>query len=79
MSYSPEQEASESDVDHGFGTVDAFLVVTLETPPSRRPSERSLDDPSTRQDLETLGGVGSLDDLDGEIPEAALSMSWVRS
>src|ERR1700692_4213996 len=43
-----------------------------ETPPSRHPSERSLNDPSTRQDLETLGGVGSLDDLDGEIPEGGL-------
>jgi hypothetical protein len=69
---SPDQEASESDVDHGFGTVDAFLVVTHETPPPRHPSERSLNDPSTRDDLEAHGGVGSLDDLDGEIPEGGL-------
>ena len=69
MSNSPEQEASESDVDHGFGTVDAFLVVAHETPPSPHPSERSLDDPSTRDDFEAHGGVGSLDDLDGKIPE----------
>ena len=72
MSNSPGQEASESDMDHGFGTVDAFFVVTHETPPSRHPSECSLDDPSTRDDFEAHGSVGSLDDLDGEIPEGGL-------
>ena len=69
MSYSPEQEASESDVDHSFGTVDPLFVVAHEAAPARHPGERALDNPSTRDDFEAHGGVGSLDDLDGEIPE----------
>ena len=69
MSYSPEQDASKSDVDHGFGTVDALFVVAHEAAPAGHPGERALDDPSTRDDFEAHGGVGSLDDLDGEIPE----------
>jgi hypothetical protein len=79
LSYSPEQDASESDVDHGFGTVDALFVVAHEATPAGHPGERALDDPSTRDDFEADGGVGSLDDLDGKIPEGGLSMSWVRS
>ena len=69
VSYSPEQDASESDVDDGFGTVDALFVVAHEAAPAGHPGERALDDPSTRDDFEAHGGVGSLDDLDGEIPE----------
>ena len=45
VSDSPEQEASESDVDHGLGTVDALLVIAHETSPSGHPSERALHGP----------------------------------
>ena len=44
MSYSPEQDASKSDVDHGFGTVDALFVVAHEAAPARHPGERALDE-----------------------------------
>jgi hypothetical protein len=50
VSYSPEQDASESDVDHGFGTVDALFVVEHEATPAGHPGERELDDPTTRDD-----------------------------
>ena len=69
MSYSPEQDASKSDVDLGFGTVDALFVVAHEATPAGHPGERALDGPATRDDFEAHGGVGSLDDLDSEIPE----------
>ena len=69
MSYSPEQDASEGDVDHGLGAIDTLFVVAHEAAPAGHPSERSLDDPATWEDFEAHGGVGSLDDLNGEIPE----------
>jgi len=68
----PEQEVSESDVDHGFGTVDAFFVIWREAAPARQPSERPFDDPSPRQDLKAVSRFGSPYDLDGEIAEGGL-------
>lgn len=35
------------------------------------PGQRSFDDPSAGQDLEALGNIGSLDDLDGPFADAA--------
>ena len=57
-------------MDHSFGAVDALLVIAHETSPSGHPGERALHDPSTRDDLEALGRIGSLHDLDGEIVES---------
>ena len=44
VSYSPEQDASKSDVDHGSGTVDALFVVAHEAAPAGHPGifERTL-------------------------------------
>jgi len=51
------------------GACDGSLEVLGEPATSVEPGEGSLDDPSTRQDLEALGGIGSFDDLKGPAPE----------
>ena len=48
MSNSPDEESTESDVDHGFGDVDALLVVPHEASPSHHPSKGSFHYPSAR-------------------------------
>jgi hypothetical protein len=46
-----EEQASECEVDHGFGTVDAFLIVSHQAAPAGHPSEGALDDPAAGQDF----------------------------
>ena len=72
MNGASEEHASEGDVDHGLGAVDALLIVAPEPTPSGRPPEGAFDDLAARQDFEALGGIGSFDDLDGEVEEGGL-------
>jgi hypothetical protein len=51
MRDAPEKEASHGDVDHGFGYVNALLVVAHETTPAGHPREGAFHGPTTRQHL----------------------------
>src|SRR6056297_2711438 len=57
-------EADMGDVDPRLRRGDGFLPVLCEPAASAEPGEGALHDPAARQDLEALGGVGALHDLD---------------
>ena len=46
------------------GAFDGFFPVLGETAAPAEPCEGAFDDPSAREDLEAVGLVGALDDLD---------------
>jgi len=48
-----------------------LLEVLRKASVAAEPGQRSFDDPSAGQDLKALGGIGSLDDLDGPFADAA--------
>jgi hypothetical protein len=52
MDDASKHEASERDVDHGFGDVQALFIVSDEALPTCHPAEGALHDPSPWQDLE---------------------------
>jgi hypothetical protein len=79
MGDSAEQEASHGDMDHGLGDIETLLVVAYETAPPSEPGEGSLDHPAAGQNLEAGFCVDAANDLDDEVEEGCLSMSWVRS
>ena len=59
------------DEDPSNGAFDGSLEVLGEPATSVEPGKGSLDDPSTRQNLEAPGGIGSFDDLKSPAPEFA--------
>ena len=69
----PVQEvASEGDINHGLGDVDAGFVVTHQLPPSGHPAEGSLDHPARGEHLEAGLLVGAAHDLDDDVEEGGL-------
>jgi len=65
----PGEHADVGDEDPCDGAGDGGLEVLGETAASPEPGEGTFDDPSARQHLEAFGGVGSLDDVEGETAE----------
>lgn len=72
MSDSPEEKRSERDVDHGFGDVEALLIVSHEASPSGHPAEGSLDHPTSGEDVETFLAFDAPYDLDDEVEKLGL-------
>lgn len=79
MGDAPEQEASHGDVDHGFGDVEAGLVVAHEAMPAGHPSEGPFDHPAAWLDLEALLARDLAHDLDGEVPVGGGAGELARS
>ena len=63
------EPADVGDEHPGDGAFDGALPVLCEAPASSEPCECPLDDPSSWQDLEALGGIGALDDLDRPVAD----------
>lgn len=72
MGNSAENDAAHGEENHGFGDVDALLVVAYEASPAGHPSKASLDHPAPRQNLEAGLGVGAADHLDDKVEEGGL-------
>ena len=65
----PRDETDAGDGDPGDGAFYGRLEVLGETAASSKPSESPLHDPAPGQNLEALGGIGALDDLDGPLAD----------
>lgn len=72
MSDTSEEEGAEGDVDHCLGDVEALLVISHQASPAHYPSEGSLHNPTTGQDVETCGAFDPADHLDDEVEEGGL-------
>ena len=57
------------DEEPGLGACDGLLPILGQTPAPAEPCEGALDDPSSRQHFEALGGIGALDDLQGPVTD----------
>lgn len=67
MGDTPDQQAAGGDVDHGFGHVEALLVIRDEAAQSGHPAELSFDDPAVRQHLEARLLVTAANNFQNEI------------
>ena len=62
-----------------LSALDGFFPIPCQAPTAAKPSKCALHDPSARQHLEPLGGIGSLDDLQRPAPEADKGVTQFRS
>lgn len=66
------KQASHGDMDHGFGDIEALLVVADQAPSSDHPPEGALDHPAPRQNFEALLPLDPTDDRDDEAEEGGV-------
>ena len=67
------------DQQPGLGALDGFLPILCQTTATTEPCEGAFHDPSAWQNLEALGGVGALDDLQRPASEAHEGAPQLRS
>ncbi len=65
----PRDETDAGDGDPGDGAFYGCLEVLGETAAASKPGKGPLHDPAPGQNLEALGGIATLDDLDGPLAD----------
>lgn len=65
------EELDQCDEEPSGSRSDGLLEVLGQSAVSVEPCQRAFDDPAAGQHLKALGCVGSLDDLDGPLADAA--------
>src|SRR5665213_4335119 len=72
MCDSAEEQIPHGEEDHGFGDVEAFLVIADQAAISRQPTDTALYHPPAGNDLEPRVIIGPAHDLDHEVEESRL-------
>jgi hypothetical protein len=78
LGQSAELNANHRDIDPGLGTCFGFFVISDQASVAHQPAEGALNHPASWQYFETPGGVGTLDDFNGQLGRSPLT-HWANA